>query len=121
MEITHENMHKGLEHAEVRDFISTQFCEIQDKENKNRPVRVEVIDNDYMRYRIESLELEIKSKQLALELANHLRALFTIMKTFNWKSYDVSEELKCYITIGFKNFIGTAEEYNALIASLPKQ
>ena len=115
MEMTFENMHNGLVNAEVRDFISFQLCEVQEKINKNRPERIELVNGDYMRYRIETLENEIKVKQHELQLVNHLNALITIMKSFNWKDYDVSDYIKCKTEIGYRNFIGTIEEYNNLI------
>jgi len=115
MEITYENMHKGLEHAEVRDFISSQLCEVQEKINKNRPKRIELVNGDYMRYRIETLENEIKVKQYELQLVNNLNALITIMKSFNWKDYDVSDHIKCKTEVGYRNFIGTIEEHENLL------
>lgn len=126
MKITDINMHNLFVDRDLRNFFSQSLVDADwtDKiSNDTIIARREQInqigpENKFDQF-IATEQLEIDIHQNNLERLVKRKAIYELMKSRGWTDFDVSDEVG---RVGdyFHNFIGTPEEYEALIDSLSK-
>jgi len=114
-------IHNGLADEEMRNAISVIINESftsKPKEDRPRyPFNGTAVEKTV--YRINDLKMDIQEKEEDIKTQERLLAMQTLMQYKGWQEFDVSD----YVALNdnarlYRNFIGTEEEYKALIKKI---
>ena len=117
-------IHHKLAYAELRNFLSISLDKINDKLNADLVMtayseleKYSVIDRELIRNKTELTHLQERKKIL-----EEWKAVEQIIAMQNWHEFDVSDyTLRDSSTHSWLSFIGTSEEYNALLSTIKKK
>lgn len=111
-------IHNGLENFHIRDFLSKTLVDVlhKDLDSTNRKKVPPFNKEDPMQWAIDQANLEIDFWKFQLEKATAKKAVIELIKMNGWKEHDLSEYVELEDNqIFFPAFIGTEEEYKALL------
>jgi hypothetical protein len=103
-------IHNGLPDKEIRDFFSESIGDLSTPENHVTKVYVPWNKDDPYKNIIDNLKIDLINTQEEIKRYEHLRSIFTLVKSKEWSEHDCSE----YVSNTAKNwrsFIGTEEEF----------
>lgn len=111
-------IHEGLPQKEIRDFLSMSLLKSYADESINKKDYSALAGmSNSVEKAIAIAEADIKYLQKYIENLKSKEAIWKLIELNGWKDFDVSDETeKDYIGYNqWMNFIGTEEEYIALI------
>ncbi len=101
--MNNDDIHKGLEKQEIRDFLAKQLAE----SGKNGGM----LPSEHIKKDIEKLQVILKASEIR-------EAVLQLIKVCGWDWYDISDYVK-YNPETYFEFIGTKEEYKKIFGELP--
>ena len=93
-----KDIHKGLDKKEIRDYLGKTLHDLSLISSKP-----------------ESIEKKIRELEKELEDCRKKQGVLAIMHEFGWQELDISDEIEDYKWDNHIEFIGTEEEYDALV------
>ena len=88
-----KDIHKGLDKAEIRDFISEELKSV-----------------DYGAGCAEAIKKKITELECELEKARRAEAIHALIKHMGWDWFDISDEIEDYSRVTYRSFVGTKKE-----------
>ena len=117
-------IHLNFDNSGIRDFLSILLVKTYEKEfelNKEI-IKYNEYPNDCYEWAIKDCENEIKFHSKRLELLKEKQSILTIIKSYGWTTFDVSDETERDLNYKLMiNFIGNESEYKILIKTLKSE
>ena len=113
-------IHNGLEHKQVRDFLSNQQVQFWYEKSQ---LKKKTVPNGLkgFEYEIAELENELFFKNELLNICRGLDAINKLIYVRGWEEFDVSDYVEHDSPYTYYNhFIGTKEEYETFISKFKK-
>lgn len=101
--MNNEDIHKGLDKQEIRDFLAKQLRDASKDGG--------MVPSEY-------LEKEIAKLQATLKTSKTREATLQLIKICGWDWYDTSDYV-LYNSETYFDFIGSKEEYEKVFGKLP--
>lgn len=111
------DIHQGLEHAHVRDFLAKSFIDAyKEGITDNTPIE---FTGDSFQNALSYAQKDLKNAERRVNSIRMGMAVRELMKNEGWSEFDVSDETQKHPDDQLSwGFIGTEEEYGQFLAKI---
>jgi len=110
------DIHNGLQHQELRDFLSQSMVDCEVKESKNKKTIIPHIAGEPFRWAKLDALAQIDYLQNYIRILDHKTAIWTLIDNQGWQEWDVSDYVRAsYSPHRWMCFVGTVKEHEAFL------